>query len=293
MKYTNKFNLPESIVNAVKRPSYSRGKSTISVTQLINSPQIVALREKHGEDIEVDVSDQVWALFGSAVHHILEQGASEKHLVEERIFTSIGEWVLSGAVDVQICHADGTRTIQDYKVTRAYSVMNEKKEWEEQLNIYGWLVRKVKKTPVKELQIVAIIRDWNRNDAARNPDYPPCPFHTINIPLWDLDRAETFIRDRLNQHQQAYASYELSGELPTCSSEDMWERPTTYAVMKKGNVRATKVYPIRQEAEAHAKQLGAEVVVRQGERIRCANFCDVKSYCQQWRTYESSLASAD
>ena len=64
MKYTNKFNLPESIVNAVKRPSYSRGKSTISVTQLINSPQIVALREKHSDDIEVDVSDQVWALFG-------------------------------------------------------------------------------------------------------------------------------------------------------------------------------------------------------------------------------------
>lgn len=292
MKYTNKFNLPESIVNAVKRPTYSRGKSQISVTQLINAPQIVALREKHNEDIEVDVSDQVWALFGSAVHHILEQGASEKHLVEERIYTSVGQWILSGAVDVQILHGDGSRTIQDYKVTRAYSVMNEKKEWEEQLNIYGWLVRTVKKTPVKNLQIIAIIRDWNRNDAARNPDYPPCAFHTLDIPLWDVERAEQFVVDRLNAHQHAYAELELTGSLPTCASEDMWERPTTYAVMKKGNVRATKVYPIREEAEVHAKQLGAEVVVRQGERIRCANFCDVKPFCDQWRSYEANLGSA-
>jgi len=292
MKYTNKFNLPESIVNAVKRPSYSRGKSQISVTQLINSPRIVALRERHAEDIEVDVSDQVWALFGSAVHHILEQGAGETHLVEERIFTELDGWVLSGAVDVQVCHSDGTRTIQDYKVTRAYSVLTEKKEWEEQLNIYGYLVSH--KAPVRNLEIIAIVRDWSRMEALRNPDYPPCPFHTIQIPQWSKEKTEAFIRDRLNQHKSAYADAQLGGDLPLCTEEDMWSRPTVWAITKQGATRATKLCQSEEEAQTVAATMkNVHIVKRPGERIRCANFCDVKPFCKQWSDYEASLSSVN
>ena len=42
-------------------------KSDISVTQLIDSPQILSLRKENRDKISEDVSDRVWAVWGSAV----------------------------------------------------------------------------------------------------------------------------------------------------------------------------------------------------------------------------------
>ena len=57
MKLTNKFNIPQTFVNVLKRPTYSKGKANLSVTQLINSPKIVALTKKFDDQIEQDVAD--------------------------------------------------------------------------------------------------------------------------------------------------------------------------------------------------------------------------------------------
>ena len=70
MNITNKYDLPQSLVNAVGRFSYSRGKSDISVTQLIDSPRIVKLKEKHSPEIVSDISEEIWRLVGSALHLI-------------------------------------------------------------------------------------------------------------------------------------------------------------------------------------------------------------------------------
>ena len=85
MKLTNKFNLPDTFVNVIQRPTYSKGKAHISATELINSPRIVQLKKKHWEDITQDASEMVWSLFGSAVHNILEHGKDKHHIVEERL----------------------------------------------------------------------------------------------------------------------------------------------------------------------------------------------------------------
>jgi len=50
MKLTNKFNIPQTFVNVLDRPTYSKGKANLSVTQLINSPKIVALTKKFDEE---------------------------------------------------------------------------------------------------------------------------------------------------------------------------------------------------------------------------------------------------
>ena len=65
MKLTNKHNLPATFVNVITRPTYSRGDSEISVTEILSPPQLVQLRRRHAEEIEVDAADQVWSLFGS------------------------------------------------------------------------------------------------------------------------------------------------------------------------------------------------------------------------------------
>ena len=78
MKLTNKYNIPETFVNVVKRPTYSKGRANLSVTQLINSPKIVALSAKFEDELEQDVSDMVWSIFGSAVHKVLEHGKEKR-----------------------------------------------------------------------------------------------------------------------------------------------------------------------------------------------------------------------
>ena len=67
---TNKHNLPEIFLKACMIDTHvTRGE--ISTTQIIDAPQIRQLRRHN--DIEEDVSDRIWMLFGTAMHHILER----------------------------------------------------------------------------------------------------------------------------------------------------------------------------------------------------------------------------
>ena len=50
MKLTNKFDLPATFVNVIKRPQYTKGDAQISATEILNSPQIVQLKRKHFEE---------------------------------------------------------------------------------------------------------------------------------------------------------------------------------------------------------------------------------------------------
>lgn len=286
MKLTNKFNLPQTFVNVIQRPTYSRGDSEISVTEILSPPQLVQLRRRHAEDIEEDAADRVWSLFGSACHNILQHGADNNHIVEERLFTTFEGWRISGQIDLQEIQPDGTLVISDYKVTSAWAVQQEKTEWVDQLNLYAWLVEITKSVPVSGLQIVGIVRDWSRRDAANKEGYPQAPIVVLDIPLWDHETREQFVRTRLNLHNEANFAA-VSGQMPECTSDEMWEKPTTYAVMKEGGKRAKKVFLIQQQAEAFlAEQKGAHFIeTREGGRTRCESFCQVASFCDQWKNY--------
>jgi hypothetical protein len=288
MKLTNKHNIPQTFVNVLERPTYSRGRAHISATQLINSPKIVALTQKFQDQLEQDVSDMVWSLFGSAVHGVLEHGADANHLIEERINTEVDGWTISGAIDLQILNEDGTISIRDYKVTSAWTAMNNKKEWEQQLNIYAWLVESVKQKEVKDVGVVAIIRDWSRRDAARNPDYPQAPVKEIPISLWSLEDRDLFIRERIADHSDCMFAMDTDSDLPDCTPEQMWEKPTTWALKKTGNVRAKSIYETEDAAQAALEEAGKEyeIEIRPGERTRCATFCSVSSFCDQWHKYQ-------
>lgn len=286
MIITNKFNLPQTFVNITKRPTYTKGGAHLSATELINSPRIVQLKKLNEERIEVDITEMVWSIFGTAIHGVLEHGRDENHLVEERLKVTVDGWNISGAIDLQIIEEDGI-TVSDYKTTGAWAVMNEKKDWEYQLNIYAWLVEKVKQKPVKKLEIVAIIRDWSRRDAQNREGYPDAPIKVIDIPLWTFEERENFIKERIHLHSDAYFATEAGEDLPLCTPEQMWEKQTVYAVRKAGGVRAKAICNSAEEAQAKVVELGKgyEVEIRPGERTRCANFCQVRDFCSQWADY--------
>lgn len=281
MRITNKHNLPQTIVNALQRPTYSKGDAALSVTELIAPPQLVALKHKHKDELESDAADMVWSLFGSAVHSILEQGADEDHILEERLYADLGAWTISGAVDVQRFR-DGGVDILDYKVVKAYSVMNEKIEWEQQLNCYAWLVHNTKNLPIHSLAIVAIVRDWSAREAQRSADYPQAPVVVVPINRWSFAQQTDYISERLRLHQEAYAAVNLGGPVHPCTPAEMWEKPTCWALMKEGRKSAVRIHwdkPPEVPDEKHY------IETREGERTRCKSYCPVNNFCSQYQDY--------
>lgn len=286
MKLTNKHNLPDTFVNVIRRPQYSRGDAEISVTEILSPPQQVQLRRRHADEIEVDAADQVWSLFGSACHNILQHGKDDHHVVEERLFTTFDGWRISGQIDLQEIQPDGSVIISDYKVTSAWSVQQEKTDWVEQLNLYAWLIETVKSVSVSGLKIVGIVRDWSRREAGLKEGYPQAPIVVLDIPLWLPEEREAFVKYKLGLHNEAVFAA-VSGKMPGCTSEQMWEKPTTYAVMKEGGKRAKRVFESLDRAEAfRAEQTGAHYVeTREGGRTRCESFCQAAPFCDQWKNY--------
>lgn len=286
MKITNIHNLPETIVNVLSRPTYTKGGANLSATEILNSPRIVQLKRLHDAELEQDVSDMVWAIFGTAIHAVLEHGKNDNHIVEERLHAVVDGWSISGAIDLQVVEDDGI-TVSDYKTTSAWAVMNEKIDWEQQLNIYAWLVETVKQKPVKGLNIVAIIRDWSRKDMRDN--YPVAPLQEIAINLWTYEERTRFLSERIAQHAAALFAVETNDDLPECTPEQMWEKPKMWAVKKVGGVRAKNVCYTEEEANEKLELAGKNhfIEVRPGERTRCANYCSVKDFCGQWKKYNS------
>jgi len=288
MKITNKFNVPETLVALATRDYYTKGKSDYSVTEIISPPRIQRLRRTHFEEIEQDVSDMLWMLLGTALHVVAERSEVSGHTNEERLSAGINGIILSGAIDLQKDEADGI-TITDYKFTSAWALMNDKPEWEQQQNIYKYLVERVKKKPVKGLKICALIRDWSRRDAQNKADYPQAPIQIIDIPMWTFDRTEAFIKERVEMHRDSKVSADWGDELPLCTDEERWVRSTTYALKKEGRKTAIRVLDTQDEAEALLKEMPekdkAFIEIRKGEAVRCTgNFCGVSQWCSQYQS---------
>jgi len=287
MKITNRFDLPAPVVRALTTDDYSRGKSDLSVTQIIDSPRVRLLRKQHDEKIEEDVSDMVWSVLGRAAHKVLEDSDEEGYTIEERVFAEVEGWRLSGAIDLQ--KHGNILSLYDYKVTSVWSVIYGKSSWETQLNCYAYLLWKAKKQKVGALNIIAILRDWNRRDAGK-PDYPSSPIMEIPIQLWSQDEQQRYVTERVRLHQDAESSMVLGEPLPLCSAEERWEKQTTYAVRKKANKRALRVFKSMDEANAFLEE-GMVIDERKGESTRCAqDWCRVSQWCEQ---YQEALNAGD
>jgi hypothetical protein len=141
---------------------------------------------------------------------------------------------------------------------------------------------------------VAIIRDWSRRDALNKEGYPQAPIVTVDIPIMSFDQREVLVGYRLNLHSEASLSVQIGHELPECTADDMWEKPTTYAVKKAGGVRAKRVFDSREEAEVFLKTVkDHEIEVRLGGRTRCASFCNVSQFCSQYQQYLQQTQSTN
>ena len=282
MKVTNVHSVPQPLVTLAEGKYYSKGKSDYSVTELMSPPRVQRLRSQRDGEMQQDVADMLWPLLGSALHVVMERGETEGWVSEERLFVDLDGVTISGAIDLQERTPHGVNIV-DYKFTSAWAVMNEKIEWEQQLNVYKWLVERVKKTPVNALRICALIRDFSRHETHKE-GYPKAPIHMVEIPLWDAVKAEAYVRERLEMHRNSKLAADFGETLPECSPEERWMSETTFAVKREGRKTAIRVFKTIQEANELAEKEKGYVETRLGEPKRCTgNYCGVAQWCDQYQ----------
>lgn len=250
MTIQNKYGLPQVLVNLFGQQEYSRGAATWSVTSLIAPPKIVVMREAYRREIqqEADISDSFWSLMGTNIHRILQDGKEEGAIVEERVFADIEGHIISGQIDQQKISGNTVRII-DWKFTSVWSVQRPKPEWEAQLNLYAYLLRKVKGLEIEGVWVCAILKDWKKMDLQRRKEYPPLPIMMMRQPLWSYEQQEAYATKAVKSLVAAQAAFDLDEPLQDCSDEDRW--------------------------------------LRDGTNIRCEHFCDVSQWCQQWKEIQA------
>jgi len=270
---TNMHGLPQSIVAAVTNDPYTGGGDIIA-TKLFDSPRVRVLSAIHRDKLSVDVSERVWSLLGQAVHTILERAGlrEEGMIVEQRLYAEVNGWQVSGQFDVMDLESG---KISDYKVTTVYK-QHGSDSWTRQLNILRWLAHQ-NGNPVEHLEVIAIFRDWRKTEAQRNPDYPQAAIKVISIPVWSLEEAEEYIRERVILHQEASEGVEID-----CTDEERWYSGDSYAIIKQDGKRALKVLSSPPNPEDVPD--GYIVQRRVGEYKRCKHYCDVSPFCEQWRS---------
>jgi hypothetical protein len=278
---TNKYGVPQPLVTLASKEYYSKGDSDYSATEIISPPKINRLREQYKDQVKIDVSDMLWSLIGSALHVVMERGKTEGWAMEERLFKEVDGVIISGQIDIQEETPDGI-IIHDYKLTSAWAVMKSKLEWQQQLNIYKWLVETVKRKKVVGLKICAMVRDFNRYE--NKEGYPPASITMVDIPMWDSVTTETYIRERLNLHRDAKVSADFGDDLAPCTDVERWQSETIYAVKREGRKTAIRLFKSIDEATALAEKEKGYVETRLGEPRRCTgNYCGVADWCEQYQ----------
>ncbi|MHA1166326.1 MAG: PD-(D/E)XK nuclease family protein [Candidatus Hodarchaeales archaeon] len=318
--WTNKHNLPQEFVNALTTDNHVVN-GDISVTQLMDAPQIRQLRKTC--DYEMDVMDMIGMMIGTAFHDFMERLTfSSNHrarVLEEAagIFKGLGDdkasaWLLKSAdkhfgesinKDVVMeqtlsMEVDGivisgtfdrytlsTGMLEDYKTTSANSMMfpETKSSYNEQLNIYRMLMEH-NGYEVKSARIIAILKDWSKMKIMQNKDYPRTPVVMMPIKLIEKETVLNHVKKRIALHKRAD-----NGEHIPCTDKDRWKKKDTYKVKKTDGVRSLKNHDSIAMAEKfvsenefkYPKGLWIETV--KAESFRCQNgYCAMSHVCPQY-----------
>ena len=271
MILTNKYRAPDAFVKAIEGDPYTKGDADFSATELLKPPQIVRLYNEHEDTVTSDVRDEWWKLLGKGVHNVLEDYG--EGLREQRFFAECEGVKISGAMDL----LSDEGAVTDYKVTSVFTVQRGlKTDWEQQLNIYAWLLWQNDIT-VTSLEIVALCRDWIFSRAEAKRDYPQSPIVPMKVPLWRPERQDDFVAGRVRAHT-------TENTLP-CTPEERWARGG-YTVL--GGGLKPRSFDTMSEAANYInmkEKPGRSFTITEGgaKFVRCENWCPVSEHCPQWK----------
>lgn len=280
MNLTNKLNLPQPFVDAVTR-EYTYKEKQYSVTSLLKGTMQTILERRYDNVIEQDVSDMVWAIFGTAVHSVLENSQeTETQLKENKLAIDIGEYKLSGIFDL---YDEKTKTVTDYKTGTTWKVIfNDWDDYRNQLLMYAYMLKTIGFECDKG-EIVMFLKDHSKTKAKTDASYPQYPVYIKKFAFndSDFDDIEKFIYAKFEEIKKCESLPDE--ELPPCTPEERWHKGDTWAVKKEGRKSALKVCQSEEEAKAYIESHDLDnkhfIEFREGKDGRCDDYCNVKDYC--------------
>lgn len=279
MIITNKLNLPTPFVRMAES-DYKYAEKRYSITTLLKPTREILLCRRHDHEIEQDCSEMIWALFGQAVHSILQKASDGKtEFAEERLeYTLENGYTISGIIDL---YDMAKEEVVDYKTASTWKVVfNDFKDWEKQGLGYAWLLQK-NGLPCKTVKFYGILKDHSIAEAKRKADYPKLPVVEVPFKFDSIDEIDKYLREKVEELIKCESIPD--NELPLCSEEDRWRSPNKYAVMKKGRKSALRLLDTQEEAEEWQKANGGDSIeVRAGVDKKCVDYCRCKDYCKYY-----------
>ena len=289
MQLTNALNLPQPFVDAATS-NHTYKHNRYSVTEVLGGTCEAILKRRHQGEGEEDVADRVWAIFGTAVHKVLQEAeATDTQLQENWLSVPIKgtKYELSGIFDL---YDDETKTVIDWKTCATWKVIfGDFDDWRKQTLMYCWMLRRLD-IDARRGDIVAIMRDHNMRKAKTEKDYPKHPVYRIG---WDFTEEDfDWIEDDINYWFARVANQEKMPDdnLLPCSPDQRWHKPDKWAVMKDGRKRAVRVFEDEEEAVELLNRLketdkGHHMEFRPGEDTRCQSYCSVAQFCPYGRKF--------
>ena len=274
MKITNKMGLPEALVQAVSTQKHNKD-GQYSATTLLKGACETVLTKRHWDEIEVDASESIWTVFGTATHSIFEK-QKDNTFKEEQFSVPVGNSIVTGRVDSYDLE---TETIVDWKTASIWKVQfNDFSDWYKQGMVYAWLMKK-SGLNVKRCKFIALLKDHSKSKARQSAEYPQSPVHIYQFDVTEkaLQDIEAFITNKVQELELAEKVADES--LIPCTAEERWATADKWAVMKKGLKKALKLFDTEEDAKNYLKSSDEYVEFRQGESKKCEDYCNVCQWC--------------
>ena len=293
MIITNKLKMPDAFVKAISNSRHNANKC-LSATTLLKGTKEIILTDRYFDEITVDASEEVWAVFGTAVHSILEHQEDEA-FKEESFSVDVFDYKVTGKVDrYDMKH----ETIEDWKTASVWKVIyHDFDDWKRQGLIYTWLLRQ-SGLNVRHIRFVALLKDHSKSEAKKKADYPQTPVYIYEFdPTEDeLTSIEAYIKDKV--FEVSANAEKPDDEIAECSPEQRWSTPAKWAVMKEGRKTAVKVCDTEEEALNFIEELEKDkdkhfVEERKGQDKKCSDYCPCAPFCSYYKFLQKEEAAEE
>lgn len=284
MVITNKQNLPEGFVKACGHGESHNKKGCLSATTLLKGVKEIIISERHWDELEQDCADMLWAVFGTAVHSMLEQ-EGETDFTEELLTWTVSETLVTGRID----NYDMKRQmVTDYKTCSVWKwKFADFSDWRKQGLIYAWLLRK-NGLECYKCRFIAMMKDHSKTEAKRDKEYPQFPIAIYEFEVTDDDIAE--IDEFINRKVSEYEVYKKvdNCQIPECTEKERWYSGDKFAVTKDGNKKAFRVFDTEELAIQCKNSLEGKyhIEYRKGESKKCQEYCLCCDYCDYYKTLD-------
>lgn len=306
--YTNQSNIALPLAVFLATDEYDYEDDVISATTLLKPiRQIVLTQRLNKDEVAVDISNLVSSRMGTAIHTAIEKawlnpskaladlGYPSKLIerikvnpdtvnkgdipvyMEKRSYKQVGKYKVSGKFDFV---AEGK--VQDFKSTSVFTYLNQSNadKYALQGSIYRWLNPDI--ITQDTMTIHYVFTDWNKMESARNKNYPANRVLSQQynlMPITDTDRYIKSVIANIDKYKNVPES-----ELPYCTDEDLWRKPTVWKYYKNPNKleRSTKNFETQSDALAQLVKDGSVGIVKEvkGQVVAC-RYCPAFTLCTQ------------